>query len=272
MRLRLGRPALVLAAVFAAAAVGIVGPSASAVQTQGARPGRTSTVGALFNITAAGQLENHFCTASVVDSPDGDLIVTAAHCLQGRTPQSMAFVPGYSRGLEPFGVWTVTRVIEDQAWTESADPNDDFAFLVVHQAGAKGRIEELTGGEVVGINVPPGQKIKVVGYPNAQNGLLSCENTALGFSPTQYQFDCGGFTNGTSGSPFLAVSDTPGGGETVIGVIGGYQLGGDTPSVSYAAKFSSNFSELYAKAVAEAGQLTLQLADLRLPSRIGAVR
>jgi hypothetical protein len=52
----------------------------------------------------------------------------------------------------------------------------------------------------------------------------------------------------------LADVDTPGGRDTVIGVIGGYQQGGDTASVSYAAKFSSNLSALYKTALDAAGQ------------------
>lgn len=256
MRLRLRRSALVLGAVLALLAVCIVvGPSASSVRAQGAQYATNSTVGALFTLTSAGQLGNHFCTASVVDSPAGDLIVTAAHCMNGRTADEVAFVPGYSGGMEPFGVWTVSRIIEDESWISSADPDDDFAFLVVHQTGASGGIQELTGGEAIGINVPAGEKVRVAGYPDDQDGMISCQNTALQFSSTQYQFDCGGFTDGTSGSPLLAASGTPGGGDTVIGVIGGYQQGGDTAAVSYAAEFSTSLSDLYQTALAEAGQL-----------------
>ncbi|HUC22146.1 MAG TPA: trypsin-like peptidase domain-containing protein [Streptosporangiaceae bacterium] len=255
MRLRSRRSAVVLAAVLAIIGLVIaVRPSASSVQTQSARYGQTSTVGALFTLTSADQLGTHFCTASVVDSPAGDLVVTAAHCMNGRTPSEIAFVPGYSHGLAPFGVWTVSRIIEDQAWLSSADPDDDFAFLVVHQTGANGGVQALTGGEAVGIGVPAGQTVKVAGYPDDKDAMISCENTATSFSPTQYQFDCGGFTGGTSGSPLLADAGTPGG-ATVIGVIGGYQGGGDTPSVSYAAKFSSSLSALYKTALDEAGSL-----------------
>jgi V8-like Glu-specific endopeptidase len=276
MRLRLRRSGLLLGAVLAVLGVSIaVGPSTSSVRAQGAGYGQTATVGALFTLTSAGQLGTHFCTASVVDSPAGDLVVTAAHCMNGRTPGEVAFVPGYSRGLEPFGVWTVSRIIEDQSWMSSADPNDDFAFLIVHQTGAGGGIQELTGGETIGIDVPAGKTVEVTGYPDGQDGMISCQNTALEFSSTQYQFDCGGFTDGTSGSPLLAGVDSPGGRNTVIGVIGGYQQGGDTPAVSYAAKFSTNLSTLYKTALTEAGQLDVpyrRLPDLRLYGRVGAAR
>jgi len=256
MRLRLRRPALLLAAVLAVIGIGIaVRPAASSVQAKPAQYGQASTVGALFTLTSAGQIGTHFCTASVVDSPGGNLVVTAAHCMNGRTPSEIAFVPGYSRGLAPFGIWTVNRIIEDQAWTSSADPDDDFAFLVVHQAGVSGGIQKLTGGEAVGIDVPAGQRVKVAGYPDDRDAMISCENTATSFSSTQYQFDCGGFTGGTSGSPLLADAGSPGGRDTVIGVIGGYQGGGDTPSVSYAAKFSTSLSALYKTALTEAGSL-----------------
>ena len=256
MRLRLRRAALVLAAALAVIGIGMTdGPSVSPVQAQSARYGQASTVGALFTLTRAGHLGKHFCTASVVDSPDGDLVVTAAHCMNGRTPGEVAFVPGYSRGLEPFGAWTVSRIIEDQSWISSADPDDDFAFLVVHESGARGGIQKLTGGEAVGINVPAGHTVTVAGYPDTHDAMISCENTATAFSPTQYRFDCGGFTGGTSGSPLLADVGTPDGRDTVIGVIGGYQGGGDTPSVSYAAKFSTSLSALYKTAMDDAGSL-----------------
>jgi V8-like Glu-specific endopeptidase len=254
MRLRLRRSALVLGAVLAVLGISIaVGPSASSVGAQGTQPSKTSTVGALFTLTSAGQLGTHFCTASVVDSPAGDLIITAAHCMKGRTAGEVAFVPGYSGGLEPFGVWTVSQIIEDQSWMSSSDPDDDFAFLIVHKTGAGGAIQQLTGGETIGINVPAGEKVEVAGYPDDQDGMISCRNTALEFSATQYQFDCGGFTDGTSGSPLLAAADTPAGHDIVIGVIGGYEQGGDTAAVSYAAKFSANLSALYKAALSEAG-------------------
>ncbi len=260
MRLRLWRPALVAAvAVLAATVTFSLGTPAGSVDAQSGPNRLTSAVGALFTRTPSGGIGTHFCTASVVDSPAGDLIVTAAHCMTGRRAGDVVFVPGYSHGQAPFGTWAVKRIIEDQAWTTSADPDDDFAFLIVHQEGTHGGVEKLTGGMAIGVDVPAGQTVEVFGYPDNQDGLISCANVALAFSPTQYQFNCGGFTDGTSGSPLLMNLGVPGGHATVIGVIGGYHQGGYRASVSYAAKFSANFSALYKTALGEAGGLSARL-------------
>jgi hypothetical protein len=66
----------------------------------------------------------------------------------------------------------------------------------------------------------------------------------------QLEFDCGGYTNGTSGGPFLSEVDPVTGQGLVIGVIGGYQQGGDTPQVSYSAVLGANAAVLYQQAVA----------------------
>jgi V8-like Glu-specific endopeptidase len=253
MRLRLGRAALVLTAMLAAIGIGIAVSPSSGSSAQTAEYGETSTVGALFTVGPAGQLENHFCTASVVNSPSGNLLITAAHCMNGKNANEIAFVPDYAQGLQPLGVWRVSRIIMDQNWESTSDADDDFAFLVVHKHGAKETLQSLTGGELIGIDVPAGETVKVAGYPNDLNQLISCENKATAFSPTQYQFDCGGFTDGTSGSPLLADVGPMSDADTVIGVIGGYEQGGDTASISYAAKFGDSLSALYKQALAEAG-------------------
>jgi V8-like Glu-specific endopeptidase len=83
--------------------------------------------------------------------------------------------------------------------------------------------------------------------------MITCQNPVQDFSSTQLQFDCDGFTDGTSGSPLLASSGPFDNVDTVIGVIGGYQQGGFTSSVSYAAKFGTQMTALYHLALAAAG-------------------
>jgi hypothetical protein len=218
------------------------------LQTRGVAFAGTPAVGALFTVISGGALGEHFCSASVVDSPARDLIVTAAHCAGGGG--QLAFVPGYDNGRMPYGIWRVTRVVVDQSWVSSANPNADVAFLTVTgQGGAK--IQDVTGGERLGIGQAAGQYVRVIGYPQGANLPVICGNLVHGFSPTQLVFDCGGYTDGTSGGPLLEdVNPTTGLG-TVIGVIGGYEQGGYTPSVSYAARFGALVADLYKTAIGQ---------------------
>jgi len=209
----------------------------------------TPAVGALFAVTGTG-LGGHFCTASVVHSPHGDLVLTAAHCVSGIAPAKMVFVPGYHGALKPYGVWPVTRVVADPNWISSSAPADDFAFLVV-RSPTQGPVEEVTGGERLGVSQPSGRMVQVVGYPDGANAPIVCRNRARRFSPSQLEFDCGGYADGTSGSPLLANAGPSTGLGTVIGVIGGYEQGGYTDNVSYAAKFGARTAALYKTAISE---------------------
>jgi V8-like Glu-specific endopeptidase len=208
----------------------------------------TPAVGALFTISG-GHLGTHFCTASVVNSSVKDLVITAAHCLHGRHPGQVAFVPGYHRHREPYGTWTVTQVFVDAAWASSANPNDDVAFLVVSQPGNPTPVQELTGGENLATGWKAAQRVQVIGYPDGRQRPITCTTRTRPFGTRQMEFDCGGYTDGTSGGPFLGNVHPATGLGAVIGVIGGYEQGGDTPSVSYSTRFGQAVRNLYNNAV-----------------------
>ncbi len=208
----------------------------------------TPAVGALFTVSG-GHLGSHFCTASVVNSSVKDLVITAAHCLQGKQPGQVAFVPEYHRHHEPYGSWTVTRVFVDAAWANSQNPNDDVAFLVVSQPGTAKPVQELTSGENLATGWRASQLVQVIGYPDGRQRPITCTARTRPFGTRQMEFDCGGYTDGTSGGPFLANVHPATGLGAVIGVIGGYEQGGDTPSVSYSARFGQAVRDLYDKAV-----------------------
>jgi V8-like Glu-specific endopeptidase len=210
----------------------------------------TTAAGALFTLSG-GRLGRHFCSASVVASPVRDLVITAAHCLRGRHPGQVAFVPEYHRHLEPYGSWTVTRVFVDAAWASSANPNDDVAFLVVRQPGTATPVEDLTGGEKLATGWKAAQLVQVIGYPDGRQRPITCTAWTRAFGARQMEFDCGGYTDGTSGGPFLANVRPAAGLGTVVGVIGGYEQGGDTPSVSYSARFGQAVRNLYREAVSK---------------------
>jgi len=232
------------------ARLGAGGIGAARVSSNGQSFDGVATVGALF-AESSGKLSSHFCTASVVDSPHGDLAITAAHCVTGASGH-IAFVPGYANGTEPYGVWQVIRVYTDAAWQSSQDPDDDVAFLQLSSAPAGAPVETVTGADHVATDADAavGGLVRVIGYPDAADQPVSCVNWTKLFSPTQLEFDCGGYTNGTSGGPFIANVSASSGQGTVIGVIGGYEQGGDLPQVSYSVAFGTTVAALYQTAKA----------------------
>jgi V8-like Glu-specific endopeptidase len=206
-------------------------------------------VGALFT-TSSGRLGQHFCTASVVDSPAGDLVMTAAHCVTG-TSGTIDFIPGYDHGSAPYGVWTVTKVYVDQAWRSSASQDDDFAFLRVSDSASSIPVEDETGADKLVTGTPAvRQLIQAIGYPNGTSQPVTCQNWLREPMRDQLEFDCGGYPDGTSGGPFLSDVDPSTGQGLLIGVIGGYEQGGNTPQVSYSAVLGASAAALYKAAVA----------------------
>src|SRR5262249_16121739 len=126
----------------------------------------TPAVGALFTVSG-GQLRRHFCTGSVVNIPPGDLVITPPHCVPQLPPGPIRFAPGYRSGVAAYGIWLTSAVLSDSAWQASSAPDHDVAFLVVHRTGSSDRIQDLTGGEQLGIGWPARVWVDVIGYPDA---------------------------------------------------------------------------------------------------------
>jgi V8-like Glu-specific endopeptidase len=209
-------------------------------------------VGAVFSL--AGR-PRHYCTGSVVDSPHRDLVITAAHCVHGgpgtayRT--SFAFAPGLRPDGHAAGMWQVREELAAPSWVQAADPSADVAFLVVDPLSGH-EIQDVVGGNPIGFSRADGGPVQLIGYPRDEDGPVVCDGTAARSGIDQLRVSCPGFKGGTSGSPWL--SDAGGGragagSGSVIGVIGGYQLGGSSPDVSYSSYFDSRVRALYERAV-----------------------
>jgi V8-like Glu-specific endopeptidase len=207
-----------------------------------------SQVGALF---PGGLSSGHNCTASVVNSPAGDLIVTAAHCLSSGSGGG-SFVPAYRDGTAPYGVWQIDYVVEDSAWTSGRDPDHDVAFAVVKPLNGRS-LQSVVGAYELDTSGTSGAEIQLTGYPQSTNEPITCTGSSSSFSSTQLQVYCTAYTDGTSGSGWISNYDATTGSGTLIGVIGGYETGGDTPDVSYSALFGSSTRSLYQQAVSTAG-------------------
>ena len=144
------------------------GPSASAPPSM---PG--VRVGALFEHDASG---NHFCTASVVASPGRDLLITAAHCINGAKGggyrQDIVFIPGYRDGQAPSGIWTPAQLVVAPQWMNSSDPGFDVGFVVLKPDDGK-NIEDVLGADQLGINPGYRNQVRVTGYPASAEAAVS---------------------------------------------------------------------------------------------------
>ncbi|HEX6451289.1 MAG TPA: serine protease [Trebonia sp.] len=208
-------------------------------------------VGAIFSQSASG---NHFCTASVVDSPGHDLLITAAHCISGGKngglQQNIVFIPDYRDGTTPYGVWTPSKLFVDPQWANSSDPDYDVGFVVLSPLDGK-NIEDVLGANRLGFYPSYTSLVRVTGYPASADAPVTCRNLTGRQSATQLKFDCGGYFSGTSGSPWVTAFNPVTRTGTIIGVIGGYQEGGDTPAISYSSYFGTSIKQLYQHAESE---------------------
>lgn len=201
-------------------------------------------VGAVFPNARSAQ---HDCTASVVHSPRGDVLLTAAHCVSG-SGAGMVFAPSFRNGVSPYGRWTVIAAHLAPGWLKSEDPTDDFAFLTVAPRTIHGRrteIEHVTGAYQFGNEPRSGAAITVLGYPEgSDSGPITCQATVY-FTGAFPSFDCHGYLAGTSGGPWLVQTAS---GARVVGVIGGMNQGGCVDSSSYSSPLTQAARSVYARA------------------------
>jgi V8-like Glu-specific endopeptidase len=200
-------------------------------------------VGAVF-FGVGGVVSAHYCTGSVVHSGSGDLIVTAGHCvynkLFGGWNNHIVFVPGYHDDTAPYGVWVATTAYLDSTWVARQNPDVDIAFLKVREVGGGTKtLESATGADT--FSEAPGytNAISIASYPLTAKKPVGCAATTKKYSDTQLELDCAGLPDGASGSPFIASGDR------LVGVLGGYEQGGNSPTTSYSIYFSERIAKIY---------------------------
>ncbi|MFF3613845.1 trypsin-like peptidase domain-containing protein [Streptomyces sp. NPDC002580] len=238
----LGAAVVLLAVTSSSVAAADDGPGPFGVTVQAAANSRSARVGALFHGSAAsGGSGGHFCTASVVHSAGRDLLLTAAHCLDG--DGALSFAPGYRGGSAPYGFWDVRGVFLPRGWTAGRDEDSDVAFAVLGTRDGKEVEDAVGGGNAFAAHRATGATaITVTGYPSRLDTPVTCTDKPTAHSRTQQRIACPAFPGGTSGSPWVN------GDGAVVGVIGGHERGGATDDISYSAVFGTEAATLYREA------------------------
>ncbi|MGP9022614.1 trypsin-like serine peptidase [Streptomyces sp. BR1] len=203
------------------------------------------------------------CSGSVVRSPDHDLVLSAGHCLAGYSGTSpkrhLAFVPQYHDGLKPFGIFPIKTngVYVSQEYYdlgEHAGAEYDFGFAVTEPNQDGTLLQDAVGG--VKLLTDTGYfhaPVRMIGYPGGAQKPLECWSWTTKWASddpadpgTFPRIACDAFVGGTSGGPMLVPTFD---GWGVIGVIGGYHTGGNTPQISYSAYFGDATLDLYRDAI-----------------------
>ncbi|SDL21765.1 trypsin-like serine peptidase [Streptomyces indicus] len=193
-------------------------------------------VGALFSNDLDG---GHFCTASVVHSEGRNLIATAAHCLGDA--EGKVFAPAYAYGEAPYGTWTIEKIYEDSSWLDGEDEDADLAFATLAPRDGE-EIEDVTGANVLDAGGRTAGKVTVTGYPSDLDHPLTCTVEPTEETATRQRVDCPDFATGTSGSPWVT------GDGRLVGVLGGYEGGGESDDVSYSIVLGELAARLYEQA------------------------
>lgn len=208
----------------------------------------SAVVGALFFSNGAGR---HYCTASVVDTPKRNLLITAAHCLYNPGSHAwnrhIVFVPKYSQGRRPYGTWPVWLMVADRRWIESGDEDADYGFAAVQVIRGR-RIADVVGANRLLVGEGYTNRVTIIGYPSKADSPsdrpIRCTAGTARQADHQMRFDCRGFVGGTSGSPWIEGYDDRTQTGYVIGTIGGYQKGGVYDWRSYSPLFDDGISRL----------------------------
>jgi Trypsin len=249
MRARVLHPAtraILVIALLAPFVMSCARPAATAQQASPTPPAPASAVpvkpdprvGAIF--LGAGTL--HSCSGAVLDSPRGDLILTAAHCLAEGVDTT--FVAGCNNAAEAEQLWKVDAVYLDRRWVRDEDPLADFAIARVSRDGGGSVEEQAGGGLALGHAPKPGTVVTVTGYGLGEGGgPVGCRATTTTSTAGFPSLSCAGFVDGTSGAPWIA-------GPVVIGLIGGLDGGGCDDSVSYSPPFDGQIARLLRRAEA----------------------
>jgi hypothetical protein len=184
------------------------------------------------------------CTATVVRSPNHDVIVAAGHCVGGggRLQSGFHFAPGYT-GMTcqnevaaidffncgdppPYGIWSAYRVGTNDQWLEHTDHALDYAFLDLNAQTQ--HIQDVVGGMKIDFNADRSQSWGTYGQGFDATGLLeffgSETDVDLGDPGPPGMELPGNFEAGASGGPWI------GGTSNAVSAVnsesgGGYVLG-----------------------------------------------
>ena len=180
-----------------------------------------TTTGKVFFTTGTGtsKQEEWVCSGSAVNSNGKDMVFTAGHCVYGSLGGEVpgegwhgkwAFVPDYSNGSAPYGVWTARTMTTLTSYVNTGgamtDEGADMAAVDVNTNSGR-HLVNVVGGQGFAWNWSANLYVYDFGYPAASpfNGmtLQYCNGYEFSWSVSSTMGLACNFTGGSSGGPWL---------------------------------------------------------------------
>ncbi|WP_336210408.1 trypsin-like serine peptidase [Nonomuraea sp. LPB2021202275-12-8] len=166
------------------------------------------TAGKVFGTGGGGT--DFVASGNVVNSADGDVVVTVAHAFmdeQGRWSKNLVFVPAYKDGAAPYGKFAARTMFMWSGYYKDSlrHPPLDFGMLVVNPVKGK-TILQTVGGQGIRFNATAGTSNLLLGYPSNGNGGRTLQFCSGASVTPKYDMkhamlcDMGG---GSSGGPWF---------------------------------------------------------------------
>lgn len=170
-----------------------------------------TSVGKLYFSTPSGNAE---CSASVINSPNSNVIWTAGHCTNngaGTWYSNWLFVPDYYNGVWPYGSWSWSTAATPTAYLNGGNSDYDMAAIRLAPNGSGTQVGWATGYQGYCFNCGYGPHVLSMGYPYdthpprsgiSGQDLYYCD-TGTWQSGNQQDTYCD-MGHGSSGGPWLS--------------------------------------------------------------------
>lgn len=140
-----------------------------------------------------------FCSATAVNTPSRQLVLTAGHCLnsgpqgpfgRGIWSHYLEFVPAYSNGTAPFGAFVAHRrsVFALRQFVKFGNPNFDVGAVVVGpNAEGVNVADAVGGGAAILADQSRRQEFQTFGYPGNSRTMQGCASPYVGDDTLTYR-------------------------------------------------------------------------------------